>query len=121
MITGFAIAVTASAVVIAMWSFLLTIRDRPPERPLLFGLAVVEALLAVQVVIAIVLLIAGERPENLLTFIAYLVGSLLVLPLGTIWALAERTRSSTAVLGIACVTVPVLVLRLYQIWEGASA
>lgn len=118
MITGFAIAVALCSLAVAVWSFVLVIRDRPPARSLLAGLAAVEALLVVQVVISVVLLIAGQRPEHLVTFLAYLAGSLLVLPLGTVWALAERTRSSTAVLGIACVTVPVLVLRMYQVWEG---
>ncbi|EHK89191.1 hypothetical protein ACWGRK_04150 [Saccharomonospora azurea] len=121
MISGFAVAIAICALAVAVWSFVLVAVNRPPTRSLLFGLAGVEALLAVQVVISVVLLIAGERPGSMLTFLAYLVGALLVLPLGTVWALAERTRSSTAVLGVACITVPVLILRMYQVWEGASA
>jgi hypothetical protein len=88
---------------------------------LLGGLAVIEALLVVQLVISVVLLISGERPGSLVTFLAYLIGSLLVLPIGTVWALAERTRSSTAVLGVACLTVPVLILRMSEVWAGAGA
>ncbi|WP_197321961.1 hypothetical protein [Saccharomonospora sp. NB11] len=121
MISGFAVAVALCALVVAGWSFVLVAVNRPPTRSLLFGLGAVEALLVVQVVISVALLISGERPGNLLTFLAYLVGVLLVLPLGTVWALAERTRSSTAVLGVACITVPVLVMRMYQVWEGANA
>lgn len=119
-VTGYAMAVAVCSLAVAAWSFLLVARNRPPARPLLSGLAAVEVLLAVQVVIAIVLLISGERPGSMVTFLAYLVGSLLVLPIGTVWALAERTRSSTAVLGVACLTVPVLILRMYQVWEAAN-
>ncbi|OQO92994.1 hypothetical protein B1813_12865 [Saccharomonospora piscinae] len=121
MISGFAVVVVGCALAVAVWSFVQVALNRPPARPLLLGLAGVEALLLVQLVIAVVLLLSGERPGNLLTFLLYLVGTLLVLPIGTVWALAERTRSSTAVLGVACVTVPVLMLRMYQVWEGASA
>jgi hypothetical protein len=120
-ISGFAVAVAVCALAAAIWSFVLVAVNRPPTRSLLYGLAAVEALLLVQVVISVVLLISGQRPGSMVTFLVYLVAILLVLPLGTVWALAERTRSSTAVLGVACITVPVLILRMYQVWEGASA
>ncbi|HKS45066.1 MAG TPA: hypothetical protein VJT49_08100 [Amycolatopsis sp.] len=118
MVTGFSVAVALASLLVAAWSFLLAARGRAPERPLLAALAVVEVLLVAQLVIGVVLLFTGNRPASLATYLAYLVGSLLVLPAGTVWALAERSRSSTVVLGIACVAIPVMVLRLYQIWSG---
>ncbi|GAA1242341.1 hypothetical protein GCM10009676_29620 [Prauserella halophila] len=121
MITGYAIAVSACAAGIAVWAFVLVVLHREPEKPLLVGVGVLEALLAVQVVISVVMLIGGGEPGSMLTFLAYLFGSLLVLPLGTVWALAERTRSSTAILGVLCLTVPVLLLRMVEVWGGASA
>jgi len=121
LVTGVAIAVALAALAVAGWAFAQVVRNKPPSGPLLTGLAVVEVLLVVQTVIAIVLLIGGDRPQSMATFIGYLIGVLVVLPVGTLWALAERSRSSTAVLGVACVTVPVLVLRMYEVWGGASA
>lgn len=121
MITGFSVAVAVGSLVVAGWSFVLAARGREPRRPLLAGLAVVELLLVAQLVIGIVLLISGQRPGSLVTYLAYLIGSLLVVPAGTVWALAERSRSSTVVLGITCVAVPVMVLRLYQVWSGTHA
>lgn len=121
MVTGFSIAVALSSLVVAAWSFVLAARNRSPAKPLLIGLGVVEALLVVQVVLAVILMISGERPGSMVTFIAYLVGTLLVLPIGTVWALAENSRSATAVLGVAGITVPVLILRMHQVWGGASA
>jgi hypothetical protein len=120
-ITGYAVTVALCSLAVAGWSFVLVARDRAPQRPLLGGLAVIEALLVVQLVISVVLLISGERPGSLVTFLAYLIGCLLVLPIGTVWALAERSRSSTAVLGVACLTVPVLILRMSEVWAGAGA
>jgi hypothetical protein len=55
------------------------------------------------------------------TFLSYLIGALVIIPAGAAWALAERSRSSTVILGIACVAIPVMVLRLHQIWSGAHA
>ncbi|MEU6646441.1 hypothetical protein ABZ863_28395 [Saccharomonospora sp. NPDC046836] len=121
MITGYAVTMALCSLAVAGWAFVLVARNRAPGRPLLAGLAVIEALLVVQVVISVVLLIGGDRPGSMVTFLAYLIGALLVLPIGAVWALAERTRSSTAVLGIACVTVPVLILRMSEVWGGASA
>lgn len=120
MVTWIAVTVALCALAVAGWSFVLAARNRPPQRRLLIGLASLEVLLLAQVLVAVALLIAGERPGDLLVFFAYLVGSLVVLPLGTAWALAERSRSSTVVLGVACVTVPVLILRLHEIWSGAG-
>ncbi|WP_158884578.1 hypothetical protein [Amycolatopsis anabasis] len=121
MISGFAVTVAVCSLIVAAWSFLLAARNREPRRALLAGLAVVELLLVAQLVIGVVLLAGGERPGSLATYLAYLIGSLLVLPVGAAWALAERSRSSTAVLGIACVAVPVMVLRLWEVWGGAHA
>jgi hypothetical protein len=120
-ISGFAIVVAVASLLVAAWSFVLAARDREPSRALLAGLAVVEVLLIAQLSIGIALLIGGGRPGSLVTFLAYLIGALVIIPAGTLWALAERSRSSTVILGIACVAIPVMVFRLHEIWGGASA
>ena len=48
--------------------------------------------------------------------VGYLVGSLLVLPAAFVWSVGERSRSGTGVLLVAVVVVPVLFLRLHQLW-----
>lgn len=118
MIKIIAVAVACAGLVLAAWTFLLAWRDRPISRPLLVGAAVAEALLVAQLVGALVLIGQGERPAEPLTFALYIVGSLLTLPLGAWWALGERSRSGTAVLGVAAVVVSVLVERLEQVWRG---
>jgi hypothetical protein len=118
-ISGFAVAVAVCALIVAAWSFVLAAVNREPQRALLAGLGVVEVLLVAQLIIGIVLLIGGGRPGNLATFLAYLIGELVIIPAGAAWALAERSRSSTVILGIACVAVTVMVLRLHEIWGGA--
>ncbi len=121
MITGFAVTVAICATLVAAWSFVQSARNRLPDNPLLIAVAVVELLLLAQAVIGVILLIGGGKPGSMATYLAYLIGCLIVLPIGTFWALAERSRSSTAILGIACLAIPVMVLRLHEVWRGASA
>lgn len=121
MIPAFAIAVAVCAAITALWSFILAARSREPQNSLLVGLLCVEVLLVAQLVIGVILLINGQRPGSMATYLAYLIGALVILPLGTFWALAERSRSSTVILGIACLAIPVMVLRLQEVWHGAHA
>ena len=49
-------------------------------------------------------------------FFGYLIGSLLILPLGALWALAESSRWGAGALAVACLVIPILELRLHEIW-----
>lgn len=121
MITGFAVTVALCSLAVAAWSFVLAARARTPGRPVLVGLGVVEALLVAQVVIAVVLMFVQGAPEHLATFIGYLIASVVAVPIGAAWSLAERSRSSTAVLGVVCIAVPVIVLRMHVVWGATGA
>jgi len=119
-IPGFALAVGLAALVVAVWAFVLAALNRDPGRPVLVAFGVVEVLLVAQLVIGVVQLIEGGRPGNIATYLAYLIGALVIIPVGALWALAERSRSSTVILGIAGIAIAVMVLRLHEIWGGAS-
>jgi hypothetical protein len=90
--------------------------NRKPTLWLLGGLALLEVALLLQLVVGVVLLVAGGQDVNAFTFVGYLVAALVILPLGTFWALAEPTRSGTAVLVLTTLVIPFLVVRLQQIW-----
>jgi hypothetical protein len=51
------------------------------------------------------------------TYVGYLVGALVILPLAAGWAWAERNRNGTAVLLVGVLVVPVLFVRLHDIWS----
>jgi hypothetical protein len=91
--------------------------DRPVRLGHLAAGAVLELALIVQGVVAGVRLIGGNRPDSVPTFVGYLLGSLVVLPLGVLWALEERTRWSSVVLAIAALTVAVIVIRMDVVWD----
>lgn len=81
------------------------------------SLALIEVLLLAQGVISIVLPATGSPPDgNALEFGVYAVSVLLVPPAAIVWALVDRTKWSTVVLGAGAFTVAVMVYRMYQIW-----
>lgn len=118
MIDAIAYVVIAAALAFAAWALYAVVRNQVPREPHVIGAGVVEVLILVQTVVAVVLLIAQGGPAETATFVGYLVVTPFILPIGLFWALAEKSRWGTAVLVVAALTVPVLVVRLQQVWEG---
>jgi hypothetical protein len=117
--TPLALVIVAGALGVGAWAGWRTARDQPVVlRQLLVGGAV-EVLLLAEVVVAAVRMGQGERPPEAGVFIGYLVTVLCILPLAALWAFAERTRWSSVVLLVACVTVVVLQYRLLALWGAA--
>ncbi len=107
------------AVALAAWAALFAVRDRAVVLRQLWGGAVVEGALLLQVVVVLVMTAQGDGPADAVMFWGYLVTALLLLPIAAAWAFAERTRWSSVVLLVAAVTVLVMEWRLVQIWAGA--
>ena len=97
------------------------VRDRPAEDGMYLLLGIAELALLVQLVWGSINLAGTSRDVEGALFVSYLVGLVLVLPIGAFWSLAERTRAGTAVLLLAVLTVVGLELRLSTIWAGAGA
>jgi hypothetical protein len=85
----------------------------------LFGL--IELGLLVLLVWGIVLVAGTERDVDVATFVGYLVGTVAVLPLAVLWARNETSRWGDAVLIVGLLVIPVLIVRLNQIWDAAHA
>ena len=100
----------------------LGLAGRVPGDVSMGAVALVELLLLVQLVIAIVAPLVGNPPSgSLAEFYIYLI-SAIILPLaGGFWALVERNRWSTVILGGVCLAIAVMVYRMGQIWfvQGA--
>lgn len=74
-----------------------------------------------QLVFSSVFVILGERAQvDTWEFFGYLLVALLIPVGGAIWALAERSRWSTVVMGASLLTLAVMLVRMYQIWTGVS-
>ena len=91
--------------------------QRAPNDYTLGATLLVEVLLVVQLIVAILApafgnVATGSVPE----FYVYLVSALLLPPLAGFWALVQRDRWSTVILGVTCLTIAVMVYRMNVIW-----
>jgi len=95
--------------------------DRPTGGLLLVMAAVLELGFLAQAVIGIAPLVSGDRDVNGPVFVGYLLAAAIFLLLATLWALGERSRGGTAVLVVAGLVLPVLVIRIQQVWTPTGA
>jgi hypothetical protein len=115
-VTGLQIVLGVACLVVAVWLVVLIVLDRQPDDYLYAALAMLEAGLVAQLVIGLVKVSGDHGGVNVPAYVGYLVGALLILPVGFLWSAGERTRSGTGVLLVAVVVVPVLFLRLHELW-----
>jgi hypothetical protein len=96
---------------------ILGLRGRIPTDLTMGVTALVELLLIVQLAVALAAPLAGNRATgSLLEFYVYLISALLLPPAAGFWALVERNRWSTVILGVVCLSVAVMIFRMQQIW-----
>ena len=108
--------VIAISVAVGVGFIVLAVLDRRPLTLLLGGLLVVEAAALVQVLWAVVAVLRGQRPVSAVIFTGYAIASLLVPPIGAVWALSEKSKWGTAAAGISCLVLAVATVRLRQVW-----
>ncbi len=108
--------ITGLALVAMVFAIVLAALDRRINWWVLGVLGVVEVGLLAQLVVGIIQLAGTERDVSGVFFVGYLIGGLIVLPLGALWALAESSRWGAGALAFACFVIPVVELRLYDIW-----
>lgn len=113
-------ALIALSLLLAAVATAYVVLDRPTGPVLLTMLALLESGLLLQAVVGIVQLATGDRDVNGLVFVGYLLGTLLFVPAATFWALGERSRAGTAALIVLGLVVPVLVLRVQQVWSAGA-
>lgn len=105
------------AVAAGLLCLILGFASRRPSDLSVGALALVELLLIAQLVVAIVAPFTGNHAEgSVLEFYVYLVSALLI-PIGvTAFALFERSRWSTVVLGVGALAIAVMLARMQVIW-----
>jgi hypothetical protein len=100
----------------ALYAVVMAARNKRIDWTVLGAIGVVEVGLIAQLVVGLVQLGGTDRDVSGPFFVGYLVGSLIILPIGAFWALAESSRWGAGALAIACVVIPILELRLHDLW-----
>ena len=117
MILWFTIAQVVVAVLAGVLCTVAGLAGRRPGDVTVGSLALLLVLLIGQVVVAIIAPFAGNAPTgSALEFWVYLVSAVLLPPAAVAWALVERSRWSTVIMGIAALAVAVMVWRMQVIW-----
>lgn len=108
------------AVAAGLFALTLGLIGKLPSLWSVGSLAVVLVGLIGQFVYTTVIVIGGaEAAIDTVEFYAYLLVAIMV-PIGAgFWALVERNRWSTIILGVAALTVAVMLIRMNQIWTGS--
>lgn len=95
--------------------------NRKPNDYTAGAVVIVAILTIIQLVAAIVAPLFGNSClGDGLEFWMYMITASIIPPAAILWALIERSPWSNAVLGVAALSIAVMVFRMQQIWLGAS-
>jgi hypothetical protein len=116
-IEWFTVVQVAVAAAAGLLCLVIGIAGRKPGDLSLGATALVELLLLAQLVIAILSPLFGNHPTgSVLEFYIYVIAALIIPLIAGFWALVERDRWSVVVLGVACLAIAVMVVRMNIIW-----
>ena len=119
--TALVVAATAVSAVLVVLGLLSTLARRRTGTAHLVTAAVLEVVLLALLVVAVVQLAGGHRPQETAAFLGYLVGVVLVPVAGVLWARTEPTRWAGTALAVAAAVAGVMVWRLLQLWNATGA
>ena len=114
--TNLQIALSVVCLLVVVLLVVLIVRDRRPGRVTYALLAVLELGLVAELVIGLGRVFGDHEGVSVAPYVGYLVGALVILPLAAGWAWAERTRNGTGVLLVGVLVLPVLFVRLHDLW-----
>jgi asparagine N-glycosylation enzyme membrane subunit Stt3 len=109
------VVVIAASLALAVWLLLRAAINRPPSRLDLVATLALGVLVLALAVAGVVIMFGDNAPSEAATFAGYLITTACVLPTAGVLARMEPTRWGSVILGVACLTIPALVLRLQQI------
>lgn len=113
--------VIVTSLAMALWALVQVIVNRPPGRPMWGAVAVFEVVMIAFVVWGIVSAVTRDVDFPQLEFVLYLLGLLVLVPAAAWWVRAEKSRAAATVLLVAFLVVPVMVVRVQQVWEMTGA
>ena len=117
MILWFTIVQIAIAVIGGLFCLGAGFLGRRPSDFSVGALALIELGLILQIIVAIVAPFVGNAPTgDLLEFWTYLISAALLPIGGAAWALLERSKWSTVIMGVVGLSVAVMLWRMQVIW-----
>lgn len=122
MIPWFEYVQIAIAIAAGLFCVGMGLGGRKPNDYTLGAVALVELTLIAHLVMSLLSPAFDNYPTgNGLEYWVYLVSAVLVPPVAAVWALIDRSRWSTVILGIACLAIAVMTYRMGEIWFVQTA
>ncbi len=113
------LVVLAASLLFAAVVLVYVVLDRTPDWGLLGFAGLIEAATLVLLVVAAVQVGGVDLSGGAtVTLFGYLLAGLVLLPIGFVWSLAERSRGATAVLMVAGLAQAFVILRVEQVWPS---
>jgi hypothetical protein len=119
-VSWLSVVVVAAAAILALVALFYALRSRIVDDRLLLVAGVLELATLAQLVVGLVLGLTRTSSFEKAVFFAYLATVPFVVPVATLLALKEKTRSSMAVVAGGAVVIGVLVGRLAQLWYASA-
>ena len=114
-------AVIVVGLVLAVVTGLLALLAKPLPRWVYVLVALLEVAVLWMTVVCVVAWAGGNAPSDPVVFLAYLAVVIAAGPATAWWGSGEPGRWGSGVVAMAGLVVPVLVVRLQQVWTGATA
>jgi hypothetical protein len=118
-VTGvFATLTIGVSLVIAGWALVHVIINRPISRALQVSQLVLAVMFVILAIGGIYQMLGTDREFARLEFVGYLIMCPMI-PIGSWWwTRGDRTRIGAAVVVVVGLVMPVLVVRIQQVWAG---
>ncbi|MBF4761944.1 hypothetical protein ISU07_02285 [Nocardioides islandensis] len=114
------VVLTALSLLVALVALVYVVRDRSADRFLVGLVGVLFVGTLAQLVYGVSRLPDAEHDVHKVVFVLYLLGLVAVPPLAAWWARGEPSRAGAAVVVVAGLLVPFLLLRLDTLWSGGA-
>ena len=115
---AFSTATIAASLVIAVWAAIYLVMKRPVDRPLQIAQLVLAGMFVVLAIGGIVQMLGTDREFARAEFVGYLLLSPLI-PVGAWWwSKNDKSRAGSGVVLVIGLVMPVLVVRIQQVWAG---
>jgi hypothetical protein len=102
----------------AAWALVHVLIARPMSRWLHASQLVIAAMFVVLAVGGIVQMLGTDRDFARVEFVGYLLLSPMITIGSWLWTRGDRTRIGSAIVMVVGLVMPVLVLRIQQVWSG---
>ncbi|NYH53450.1 MULTISPECIES: hypothetical protein [Nocardiopsis] len=120
MVDWLTMTIQVASLAMAGWCLVSTFRDQPMVVPHLVGMGLLWLLVLGQVGATVVTVVGGDRPAETAMFVSYLATVALLPPACAVWGFMERSKWGPAVIAFACLILPVLFVRLEQLWNPVA-